>query len=544
MKKILLVLGIVFCLNHLIAGNHPFNKGINLTDWFQKHRVGEINFTKFKEKDFLNIKSLGCDVIRLPVNFHSMTDGSPDYNIDPLLFYFLDQAIDWAEKLKINLIIDNHSFDPAVPTIPQVEQVLIKVWSQIAKRYKNRSNLIYYEILNEPHGIDSELWANIQLNVVKKIREIDKKHTIIVGGAHFNSLNQLKSLSYYDIENLIYTFHFYDPFLFTHQGAFWVGSPYYSNFKNIPFPYDKKRMPTYNIPKKDFAFYDFRNYKNEGTIENIKRKIDIAYNFSKDRNVPVYCGEFGVYMLNSPEKDRNYWYEVVRKYFEEKAIFWTIWEYKGGFGIFNKNSNELFEYDLNIPLLKSLGFNIPKQNKFYLMPEKNGFTIYDDFVGDYIDTFFWFEKGSLHLYYKEDFNSQNHCIHLSNLKRYETLVFEFKPERDFTNLVKDDYSLEFLVKADKDISFVIRFVNSEKNVNFPWRMGITIDNKKVQFNGKWQKVKILLKDFEEMGAWSNNRWFSPRNLFNWKYISKLEVVSEEKDLENIDLFLDDIKITK
>ena len=43
----------------------------------------------------------------------------------------------------IQLIFDNHSFNPAVNTDPGIENILIPVWQQMAEHYKNRSNLIF-----------------------------------------------------------------------------------------------------------------------------------------------------------------------------------------------------------------------------------------------------------------------------------------------------------------------------------------------------------------------------------------------------------------
>ncbi|MCB9250034.1 MAG: cellulase family glycosylhydrolase [Ignavibacteriales bacterium] len=113
----------------------------------------------------------------------------------------------------MNLILDNHTFDPGDNTDPNVEEILIPVWRHMAEHYKDRSQLIYYEILNEPHGISLTKWNTIQQNVINAIREIDSMHTIIVGAANWNSYEDLNSLPIYSDTNLIYTFHFYAPFL-------------------------------------------------------------------------------------------------------------------------------------------------------------------------------------------------------------------------------------------------------------------------------------------------------------------------------------------
>jgi len=347
--------------NPIIDPSEPFHRGVNLTNWFQASGAQQIPFTKFTEQDFIDIKNLDCDVIRLPINLQAMTSGAPDYTFDPLFYQYLDQAVSWAEELKLHLIIDNHTFDPSVSTSTDVGPILIKEWKQLAEHYKNRSRYIYYEILNEPHGITNQLWGKIQGDVIDTIRTIDTTHTIVVGGADWNSYNDLNGLPRYSDNNLLYTFHFYDPMVFTHQGASWT-SPSMVPLSGVPFPYNASKMPATPPSLKGTWVEDgLNNYKTDGSVAHLKQLLDIAIQFKNQRKVPVFCGEFGVYMENSSNKDRVYWYEQVRKYLEENGIPWTIWDYQGGFGVFKKGSQDRFDYDLNIPMIEALGLTVPAQ---------------------------------------------------------------------------------------------------------------------------------------------------------------------------------------
>src|ERR1035437_5558020 len=245
MKRTKLVAIILFCFLALqLQAQVTFNRGVNLTGWFQTSNARQIQFTKYTKEDFQNIKSLGCDVVRLPINLFYMTNGSPDYTVDPLFFDFLDQAVNWAEELQMYLIIDNHTSDDLASKNANLETVLTKVWVQMAEHYKNRSTYILYEILNEPNGtLTTAAWGKIQQTAITAIRAIDTNHTIVVGGADFNSYTELASLPVYTDANLLYTFHFYDPFVFTHQGATWP-TPSMATLANVPFPYNATSMPT------------------------------------------------------------------------------------------------------------------------------------------------------------------------------------------------------------------------------------------------------------------------------------------------------------
>jgi endoglucanase len=361
MKKFLLLLaaGLWMLAFSIQAQDAPFHRGVNVTEWLQGGNVKAIKQNLYTEKDFQQIKSLGCDVVRLPINLHSMTSGKPDYKIDPAFFQLLDKVVGWAEKTGMYLIIDNHTFDPAINTEAKIGPVLLKVWSQMAAHYKNGSKYIIYEILNEPHGITDQQWNPIQGQVISKIRESDTTHYIMVGGAGWNSYNNLEAIPAYNDKKLIYTFHFYDPFVFTHQGASWT-NPSMVPLKGVPFPFKADAMP--ELPaslKGSWIGSGFNNYLNTGNMDYVKSLLDIAVRFKNERHVPLFCGEYGVYIPNSPAADRVVWYEGVRKYLEENGISWTTWDYHGGFGLFKTENGGSFEKDLNIPLVKALGFNVP-----------------------------------------------------------------------------------------------------------------------------------------------------------------------------------------
>ena len=62
-------------LQHFFAQVAPFHRGVNLTGWFQVDGPRQVQFTRYTKQDFIEIQSLGFDVIRLPINLHFMTDG-------------------------------------------------------------------------------------------------------------------------------------------------------------------------------------------------------------------------------------------------------------------------------------------------------------------------------------------------------------------------------------------------------------------------------------------------------------------------------------
>ena len=356
----------------------PFSKGVNFSGWFEAASVQGVSFTRYIEQDFANVKSLGVDVIRLPIKMHSMTGGEPDYTIDPLLFKFLDTVVDWAEKYQIYIIIDNHSFNEGGPTRDDVDKVLIPVWTQVARHYKDRSEYVLYEIMNEPYGISDKRWGDIQGKVIETIRMYDQEHTIIVGGTEYNSVNKLSSIPVYSDPNLIYTFHFYDPLMFTHQGASWA-SPM-EHLSGVPFPAVRRRIPKINAKLRGtWVEESMRNYIRDADPAKLLAALDRVVEFSRKRDVPVFCGEFGVYNRTSPPEDRITWYKFVSDAMNERNIPRTSWDYYGGFGVFNADGRGDFNSDLNVDIAYAMGFTPPVQIPRSSEPLKTGFFLYDDY---------------------------------------------------------------------------------------------------------------------------------------------------------------------
>ncbi|WP_192821572.1 cellulase family glycosylhydrolase [Rufibacter sp. LB8] len=543
----ILIMGLLLFLTVtplLQAQEAPFKKGVNVTNWFQANSAREVQFTKYTRQDFVQIKSLGADVIRLPINLHAMTQGAPNYTIDPLLFTFLDQAITWAEELNLHLILDNHSFNPIANTQPEVEIILANVWPQLARRYKNRSDKLYYEILNEPHGIADELWNGIQGRIIQVIRAEDTKHTIIVGASNFNSYQNLAQMPVYPDNKLIYTFHFYDPFLFTHQGASWV-EPSLVPLANMPFPYRAQDMPA--LPSSLRGTWlegAYNNYGNEGTVARVKQLIDIAANFKQTRQVPVFCGEFGVYMKNSRPQDRVFWHETVRRYLEEKGIAWTTWDYHHEFGLFTQGGSDLFDHDLNVPLLQALGFTVPPQTPYQKSPKQVGFGLYSDYLGkDILNASY---GGQLNFYADQKPNNGHFSLSWANADQYSSIGFDFRPEVDLSVLRQNNYALDFLFRATGPATRLdLRFLDTKTADpnDHPWRSVFTLTEQLAPFDGRWHHIRIPLTSFQEQGSWDNNAWHTPRGAFDWTNIDKMEITAEHGPLGTTQFWFDNVYIS-
>ena len=524
-----------------LATSAPFNRGFNLTGWLQSSGPRAVHFTRFGLQDLRHIQALGADVVRLPINLHAMAGPAPDYALDPLFLFFLDQIVDWCDELGLHLILDNHTFDVDTNTDPQIGQILVPVWRQLAARYEGRSERLYYEVLNEPHGIADAVWNSIQQEVIDAIRQVNAHHVIVVGPAGWNSYNNLEAMPRYADDKLLYTFHFYDPFLFTHQGASWV-NPSMVPVAGIPFPFDAERMP--EMPAAlagTWVGSAYSGYRTEGTLERVDRLLDVASRFAQERDVPIFCGEFGVYIPNSPSEDRLRWYEAVRLGLEARGIAWTTWDYKGGFGLFKRGSDELFAHDLNLSLLRALGLNAPLQSPFERRPLTAGFALYEDFIGPRVTASNWSGAGEVDYFWEGEPSAGRYCMRWEGVEQYNHLGFDFTPDIDLSELVEAGYALSLSVRGNAPgSSFDVRFMNGSGQ-GLPWRMRRTVDEGVARWDDTWQQVRLPLDSFVEHGAW-DGAWHEPEGRFDWSLVDRLEIVAEHHDLVGRRFLLDDLRI--
>lgn len=531
----------------------PFKHGVNLTMWFESWSKSLPNLNLYTEEDFANMAELGIDIIRLPIHFDMFEDEATG-NVREIIFDYLNLACDWAEKYNMHIVIDDHSYNSGkYPDAKTVREHSFKLWPQITERFKNRSDLILYEVLNEPQLAQTD-WYNIQKDVLALIRQHDTKHTVVVTGADWGSLNAMVKMIPYDDKNLIYTFHYYDPFIFTHQGASWANKEV-AALKDIPFPYDSNRIPKVTgAAKGSWVESSLRgDYRIQASEAGMKRQLMKAVDFSQKYQVPVWVGEMGVYNLYAPYQDRVEWYKLTGKLFEELNLPFSVWGYGTSFGIFKKDTPEIYPYNLDEQIVKGLGFNVPAHVGEPIPANVNHvkfpYRMYKDALDKNIGISAW---GGDHMIFDLGANDNSpegkYNIKWGNTDRYASMSFNVT-KLNFSSLTDsiNERILSFYIQfQNPDQQIQIRFLDSDSGdgVDKPWRLAYNLKAKETG-TGKWVKVEIPLNKFSVTGAWSNpqQKWYSPTSsdFFDWTRIESLQFAAEDAEIHGLIQF-DDIQI--
>ena len=191
------------------------------------------------------------------------------------------------------------------------------------QRYTNDST-VAFELLNEVVDVDPEKWNNLAERALREIRKLNKTRKIIIGCTCWNSPSKLPFLRLYDDENVIYTFHTYEPFEFTHQQGVLQPQPLYYNRK-MPYPGDIERYRDYRKVARgqNNAYADFERMD----IEFLRHAISPAIDFVKSHPDKIlWCGEFGT-IRHAMIEWRENWMRDMISILKENGIPYCVWNY-------------------------------------------------------------------------------------------------------------------------------------------------------------------------------------------------------------------------
>lgn len=309
--------------------------GVNITRWFCYLGAGDqtAHFANYMgEADYKTFDRLGVKFVRLCISPDLIyAAGKPSDKLATI-----DRALEELYRHKIAVIWDLHDNGQLGLDKPGKDNSgLVTFWSALAEHYKGtRYADLVFEVVNEPVFIENpDVWYRLQSDVVKEIRKKDPKRTILVSPTYWSNIDTLRKMPLLPEKNLIYTFHCYDPFNFTHQGAEWMGEVP-RDFKALPFPSSPQAIAEI-LPKNDPKFasaleeYGKARYGDAYLLDRLKSARD----WGTANQVPVLLGEFGAYPKTMPSDSRGRWFAGMKSAIAGLKIPNAMWGYDEGLGL-------------------------------------------------------------------------------------------------------------------------------------------------------------------------------------------------------------------
>jgi aryl-phospho-beta-D-glucosidase BglC (GH1 family) len=282
-------------------------RGINIGNTMEPPTEGAWGNPALLEYYFDDYKAAGFTSIRIPITWDKHTADTFPYTINPAWLARVEEVVDWGLSRDLIIIINAHHEAWLKENYSDsLAERFDSIWSQIAVRFKDKSEKLLFEMLNEPRTQNAGLTQNqidsLNTRVLSIIRKTNPTRLVIFSGNGWANSNDLIAAAIPDTNDhyLVGYYHSYDPYPFGLEGPGTYGSA--------------------------------------ADVNATKAKFDQVTNWSTQHNIPVILGEFGA-TYKCEFNSRMFYYATVVEQALNHGVAFNAWEDGGDFKIYNRQSH-------------------------------------------------------------------------------------------------------------------------------------------------------------------------------------------------------------
>ncbi|MBO7384599.1 MAG: glycoside hydrolase family 5 protein [Fibrobacter sp.] len=305
-------------------------------------------------ENFVALGDSGFNHMRIPVSWEEhVTGAGAECVVDEGWMNQVFWAVDNAIANGMVVVLNAHHWDALYDDPDTESPCLLSVYRQMMQRVVNYSlDSLVVETLNEPRGkLTSAKWNVLVDSIISVVRAADPERVVMVGTYNYNSYSSISQLKLpAGVDNLIVTFHYYDPFAFTHQGATFVDPVY-----------DTGTLWTASIAE----------------TRAVKKAFGVMKAWSDEHNIPIYLGEYGAYEM-ADDVSRETWTTFISTLASSLGFGRAYWEFCSGFGVYDDQTGEWKDYLMRALLHPTMTF----EDAIYPNLDTLVFTQLDNFDGN------------------------------------------------------------------------------------------------------------------------------------------------------------------
>lgn len=301
------------------ANKLPRWRGFNLLEKFN----GDVN-QPFKEADFRMMKEWGFDFARLPMSYRCWSKPSDWLKMDESVLKEIDQAIAYGDKYKIHVNLNLHRIPGYCVNPPEEPLNLWKDekaleaaafhWQHFARRYKGiSSKKLSFDLINEPSKVDEQDYLRVITRIAETIRREDPSRLIIIDGLQYGTRPVPGAIKL----NVGQSTRGYAPMQVSHYKANWVNADW--------------AEPTWPL---------YPNGNDRWDKERLKREIFNPWKEIQGQGAGVHVGEWGAYHY-TPHEVALSWMKDNLEIFRENGWGWSLWNFRGTFGILDSERTDV-----------------------------------------------------------------------------------------------------------------------------------------------------------------------------------------------------------
>ena len=301
----------------VLAAAEPLPVGtcINMGNHLEPERESGWGGKRLEAADFVRIRAAGFDTVRIPVRWSNKTRQQPDYAIDPEWLARVTEVVDQALAADLNVILNDHNFE-ALHEQPQANRdKLAAIWRQVAAHFADRPvGRLWFEIENEPHhALTNDNLVATLAPALAAIRATNPDRPVVIGGSNWSGIDSLATLELPEDPNVHPTFHYYEPFDFTHQGATWAGQ----------------------VPKART-----RDYGTRADAERLAADVAKLEAYIARTGLTPFMGETGAYDGGTSLAERIQYHAAVREAFAPTGIGTCAWAYTNTYPFWDREKGQ------------------------------------------------------------------------------------------------------------------------------------------------------------------------------------------------------------
>jgi hypothetical protein len=312
-------------------------RGINLGFWTGEKNLDAIHAAQVNpdDADLARIAAIGFRHVRITLDPAWLADAT--MQPDPARLTEMRQGLERVRAAGLFIVL---SLQPtsAVKQVMGGDDRLVqrtaRLWQRVAETLQGFTpQQLAYEPLNEPEIEDAARTRVILTALAGGIRKAAPRHLLVLQGPRFSDVEDLIRLTPLDDRNAVYSFHFYEPKNFTHQGVPY-GWPMWGLLADLPYPSSPEAVE----PALHFMPFEAQEHarfygQQRWDAAKLAEAIDPAVEWATRHRVKLWCSEFGVYRYKARPVHRAAWLGDTRKLLEARGIGWTLWDYSGYFGL-------------------------------------------------------------------------------------------------------------------------------------------------------------------------------------------------------------------
>jgi hypothetical protein len=277
-------------------------RGINIGNTLDCPTEGSWGNGPLKEYYFDDYKNAGFTCIRIPITWDGHVSKTAPYAINATWLNRVEQVIDWGLKRKLIIIINAHHEGWIKTAYTDANKTRFdSIWSQIASRFKNKSDSLLFEMINEPNGLTLANINDLNARTLQIIRKTNPTRIVLFSGNVYANSAELVQADVPADNYLIGYYHSYDPYPFGLNGP---GS-----------------------------------YGSDADIATTTAKFTQVANWGVAHNVPVILGEFG-YQKKCEYNSRMLAYATVVEKSLEYNVAFSAWDDGGDFTIYQRSQRK------------------------------------------------------------------------------------------------------------------------------------------------------------------------------------------------------------